>query len=74
MVVQKHLFLTCGKDTPNPTKDRDMTFTSAVRFLIFDLAFPLRGVLSPCRSAARLLVRSPSPVSSLSWRGPAFDP
>src|SRR5713226_7631353 len=63
------LFLTCGKDTPNTTKDRDMTFTSAARFLILDPAFLLRAVFSPCRSAARLLLRRPCPGSSLSWRG-----
>ena len=33
---QYQLFLACGKDTPNTMKDRDMTFTSAARFLILD--------------------------------------
>jgi hypothetical protein len=50
---QNDLFLTCGKDTLNTTKDRDMAFTFAARFLILDPAFPLRAVLSPCRSAPR---------------------
>jgi len=30
------LFVTCGKDTPNTMKDRDMTFRSVARFLILD--------------------------------------
>ena len=56
LTVSKCSFWTCGKDTPNTAKHRDMTFTSAARFLILDLAFPLRAVLSHCRSAPRLPV------------------
>jgi len=50
-ISHKDLFLTCGTDTPNTAKERDMTLTSAARLLILDPAFPLRAVCSPCRSA-----------------------
>jgi hypothetical protein len=39
LTVNKDLFLTRRKDTPNYTKDRDMAVTSSARFLILDPPF-----------------------------------
>jgi hypothetical protein len=71
--TQKQLFLTSGKDTPNTTKDRDMTLTSAAWFLISRLVFPLRADLSQYRSALPVLVRDPSPFRFSDGTGPAIE-
>jgi len=59
---------------PNAMKDRDVTFSSAIRFLILDPAFPLRAVLSHWRCAPLLVLRRLSPMASLMARVPAVDP
>jgi len=74
-MYQIDLFLTYSKDTPNTTKDRDMTFPSTERFLILGPAFLLRAVLSPptdlhCGCCYAIL----TPYSFPRGDGHAFDP
>lgn len=74
-VCPKDLFLTCGKDTPNTTKDRDMTFTSTARFLILGPAFLLRAVLSPPTDLhPGFCYAVLAPCSLPHGEGSAFDP
>ena len=74
MVGQNNFFLTGGKDTLNITEDRDMTFTSAPRFLILDQTsrLALGCLTADLRPACCCAVLAPGRLSH--GEGPAFDP
>jgi len=55
-------------------KDRDMTFTSAARFLILDPAFLLRAVLPPADLYPACCCAVLAPCRLPHGEGPAFDP
>jgi|SRR5882672_2622986 hypothetical protein len=74
VVVLNHFFLTGGKDTLNITEDRDMTFTSAARFLILDQTsrLALGCLTADLCPACCCAVLAPGCLSH--GEDPAFDP